>query len=70
VVYVLKFGDQPELYGLPKNPRVPWAVTIWKNILKPIGSVAMFGALCGTLFHFVRFGRNEAPGSRSGQEET
>jgi formate dehydrogenase iron-sulfur subunit len=70
VVYVLKFGDQPELYGLPNNPRVPWTVTIWKKVIKPIGSVAMVGALFGTLFHFVRFGRNEAPGMhKSDQEE-
>jgi formate dehydrogenase beta subunit len=64
VIYVLKFGDRPELYGLPKNPRVPWTVTIWKKVIKPLGSVAMVGAIFGTLFHFIRFGRNEAPTSR------
>jgi len=60
VIYVLKFGDQPELYGLPNNPRVPWTVTIWKKI-KQLGSLAIVGALFGTLIHYLRFGRNEVP---------
>jgi formate dehydrogenase iron-sulfur subunit len=69
VVYVLALGDRPELYGLPKNPTVPWTITIWKSVIKPLGSVAMIGALFGTLFHFVRFGRNEAPGMRKSENE-
>ncbi len=60
VIYVLALGDKPELYGLPKDPRVPWTVTIWKNVIKPLGSVAMIAALLGTLFHYLRYGRNEA----------
>jgi formate dehydrogenase iron-sulfur subunit len=61
VIYVLKFGDQPELYGLPNNPQVPWTVTIWKKVIKPLGSLVIGGALFGTLIHYLRFGRNEAP---------
>lgn len=61
VIYVLKLGDKPELYGLPKNPRVPWAVTVWKNVIKPLGSLAMIGGVFGALIHYVRYGRNEAP---------
>ena len=69
VIYVLALGDQPQLYGLPKNPSVPWTITIWKNVIKPLGSVTMIGALFGALFHFVRFGRNEAPDMRKSDQE-
>jgi len=69
VIYVLAFGDRPELYGLPKNPRVPWTIAIWKNVIKPLGSMAMIGALFGTLFHYARFGRNEAPETRNPDRE-
>jgi formate dehydrogenase iron-sulfur subunit len=61
VIYVLEFADRPELYGLPKDPKVPRTITIWKKVLKPLGSLAMAGALFGAVFHYLRFGRNEAP---------
>ena len=35
VMYVL--DDSPEVYGLPVAPKVPAAVTAWKDILQPIG---------------------------------
>jgi formate dehydrogenase iron-sulfur subunit len=61
VIYVLEFADRPELYGLPKDPTVPRTITILKKVLKPLGSLAMAGALVGAVFHYLRFGRNEAP---------
>jgi formate dehydrogenase iron-sulfur subunit len=61
VIYVLEFADRPELYGLPKDPTVPRTITILKKVLKPLGSLAMVGALVGAAFHYLRFGRNEAP---------
>src|SRR5262245_59185086 len=69
VIYVLALGDQPELYGLPKNPHVPWTVAILKNVIKPLGSAMMVVGLFGTLFHYIRFGRNEAPGTRKSEKE-
>jgi len=69
VIYVLALGDQPELYGLPKDPRVPWTVTIWKNALKPLGSITMVAALFGALFHYIRYGRNEVPGAGKTEEK-
>jgi formate dehydrogenase iron-sulfur subunit len=68
VVYVLEFADRPELYGLPKDPTVPRTLKIWKDYLKPLGSLAMVGALVGTVFHYLRFGRNEAPPEAEGKE--
>jgi len=68
-LYVLGLGDQPELYGLPKDPRVPWTITVWKYFIKPVSSLLMAGALLGTIIHYVRFGRNEAPGMRKVDRE-
>jgi formate dehydrogenase iron-sulfur subunit len=58
VMYVLKHGDQPELYnGLPKDPTIsPW-VGLWRGVTKPLlvdrprrhGVLTMF-------FHYVTRG--------------
>jgi formate dehydrogenase beta subunit len=64
VVTVLAFGDQPELYGLPRDPHVPAAVRIWKGPLKWLGNLAMAGGLAAAAVHFIRYGRKahaEAP---------
>jgi len=60
VLTVLGFGDHPEWYGgLPKDPRVPLGVKFWKNILRPIGLIAIFGALIGTVGHYFTYGKKE-----------
>ncbi len=41
VVTVLAYADQPELYGLPRNPTIPLAVRLWKGPLKTLGNMAM-----------------------------
>jgi formate dehydrogenase iron-sulfur subunit len=64
VVTVLAFGDQPALYGLPKDPVVPLAVRLWKGPLKWTGNLAIIGGVLAAVFHFVRFGRKEIPGSQ------
>jgi formate dehydrogenase iron-sulfur subunit len=61
VVTVLAHGDHPEWYGLPKDPHVPVGVTIWKNVLRPIGMLAILGAFFGAFAHYTRFGRKLPP---------
>jgi hypothetical protein len=57
VVYVLHDASNPELYGgLPKNPRVPLSVKLWKGPLKWLGNVAMIGGLIGLFVHYLRYG--------------
>jgi formate dehydrogenase iron-sulfur subunit len=57
VVTVLAFGDHPEWYGgLPKSPTVPMAVTLWKKWLRPIGFLAIFGAIVGAFGHHLYHG--------------
>jgi len=57
VIYVLHDIANPEAYGgLPKNPRVPLAVRLWKGPLKWLGNLAMIGGLVGVTLHYLRFG--------------
>jgi formate dehydrogenase beta subunit len=56
VVTVLAHGDRPEWYGLPKNPEVPLAVKASKRILKPLGFLAIFGAIGAVVAHYFRYG--------------
>jgi formate dehydrogenase beta subunit len=57
VVTVLSHGDHPEWYGLPKDPRVPRMVRFWKNVLRPVGIVAVAATVVGAFVHYMRYGR-------------
>lgn len=70
VIYVLHDIANPEAYGgLPRNPRVPWSVILWKKPLKWLGNLAMIGGLLGVTLHYLRFGpkhvKDESPGGPS-----
>lgn len=56
VVTVLARGDHPEWYGLPRDPHVPLGVRFWKNWLRPIGFLAIFGAIVGAFGHHLYHG--------------
>src|SRR6184192_3587067 len=56
VITILRHGDHPEWYGLPKDPSVPTTVSLWKRVLHPIGFVAMAAAIFGAIGHFMAFG--------------
>jgi formate dehydrogenase iron-sulfur subunit len=68
VITVLAFADQPELYGLPKDPVVPASVRIWKGPLKWAGNFALLGGMFAAVLHFVRFGRKELPEHEDSRE--
>jgi formate dehydrogenase iron-sulfur subunit len=36
--------DRPETYNLPLNPSIPISVTLWKDIIRPVGKIAVGGA--------------------------
>lgn len=63
VVTVLAHGDHPEWYALPKDPHVPLLVKFWKSVLRPIGVVAIVGAVVGAFGHFTKYGRKEVAGA-------
>jgi formate dehydrogenase iron-sulfur subunit len=56
VITVLALGDRPEAYGLPKDPKIPLSVSLWKTPLKWIGNLAIIGGVVGTFIHYLRFG--------------
>lgn len=57
VLYVLHDATNPEAYGgLPKDPRVPWTVRLWKYPLKWLGNLAMLGGAVGLFVHYLRYG--------------
>jgi len=59
VMYVMQHADQPQLYGLPKDPTVSPLVSLWKGIAKPIALLALGVAAVGSFFHYVKTGPNE-----------
>ena len=65
VIYVLHDITTPEAYGgLPKDPHIPTAVSVWKRPLRWLGSVAMAGGLLAMAAHFFFFGPKEHPGEK------
>ena len=59
VMYVLQHGDRPELYGLPKDPKISPMVSVWKGIAKPLALAALGLAALGSFFHYIAVGPNE-----------
>ncbi len=59
VLYVLAYGDRPEDYGLPKDPKIPTSVYIWKTFFKPVGWLLMGLSIFGAFFHYMRYGPKE-----------
>jgi formate dehydrogenase iron-sulfur subunit len=59
VITVLAHGDHPEWYGLPAEPSIPASVWLTRKLMRPIGLLAVAGAVGGTLGHFLRFGPKE-----------
>ena len=61
VIYVLHDINNPEAYGgLPKDPRVPLLVRVWKRPLKWLGNLAMTAGVLGVVAHYIRYGPKEA----------
>jgi formate dehydrogenase iron-sulfur subunit len=60
VVTILAHGDHPEWYGLPADPHVPLMVRAWKSVLRPVGFLAILGAVLGAFGHFMNHGPKEA----------
>jgi len=59
VMYVLQHADQPQLYGLPKDPTISPLVSLWKGVAKPIAMLALGVAAVGSFFHYLKVGPNE-----------
>jgi len=73
VITVLAHGDHPEWYGLPKDPQVPGAVRFWKNVLRPLGALAIAASFFAMVGHYLAFGpkkpKDDAPRPNDGAEK-
>ena len=69
VVTVLAHADHPEWYGLPKDPHIPLGVRVAKSILKPLGLIAIFGAVAGVFTHFMQYGPKKPKDEGSDNKE-
>jgi formate dehydrogenase iron-sulfur subunit len=56
VLYVLARADEPEMYGLPRDPQIPWTVWLWKGPLKWIGNALLVGGILGGIAHYLKYG--------------
>jgi formate dehydrogenase iron-sulfur subunit len=55
VVYVLQ--EKPAVYDeLPKHPRMPLSIIVWKDILKPLSLLAAGGVIGGAFLHYITHG--------------
>jgi formate dehydrogenase beta subunit len=59
VLYVLSDAGAPELYGLPRNPEIPWQVRLWKGPLQWLGNTVFAGVILAAIVHYLRFGPRE-----------
>lgn len=51
MIYVLEAS--PEVYGLPKEPVVPFSLALWKDFVQPLGKLAMGGALAAAAISLI-----------------
>lgn len=70
VVYVLHDITEPEQYGgLPANPTIPPAYTIWKSAAKPVGLLLALLAVPAALLHYLTVGpKAPEPEGPAGEE--
>lgn len=53
MMYVLP--ESPEVYGLPKDPKTPDSIDLWRDYIRPIGKIAGVGAAAGvSTCHVIR----------------
>ncbi len=69
VFFVLPHGDQPEAYGLPKNPSISPVVRLWRSsYARGLGVFTMFAVLAAGVLHYMRHGPLEVPEDEKKEE--
>ncbi len=61
VVTVVAHGDRLASYGLPRDPSIPLAVTLWKKPLKWLGNLGMIAGVVVAGLHYLKFGSKPEP---------
>jgi formate dehydrogenase iron-sulfur subunit len=71
VIYVLHDMTHPEQYGgLPANPQIPMAYTVWKRVAKPIALLLGLFAAPVAFFHYITEGPKEPQPPSPGRSST
>ncbi len=56
--YLYLILDKPEVYGLPAKPKTPLSLTLWKDLVHPLGGIAIGAAAvavaAGVVANFAR----------------
>lgn len=68
VVYVL--AEAPEFYGLPNKPVVPASLSLWKDIVQPLGKVAFGGAAAVIAASYIMNKRSKGTDHAEEQSES
>jgi formate dehydrogenase iron-sulfur subunit len=69
VVFVLPHGDKPELYRLPRSPRVGPFLALWRSgFARAVGVFTMFSVLVAGILHYMRHGPLDVPDEQDGKE--
>ncbi|HZK43981.1 MAG TPA: 4Fe-4S dicluster domain-containing protein [Syntrophomonadaceae bacterium] len=42
--YLYLLLDEPQVYGIPAKPATSWSLPLWKNVVHPLGGIAIGGA--------------------------
>ncbi len=50
--------EKPEAYGLPADPKYPYLASLWQDIVRPLGKVAMGGSILAVLAAWFVIRRN------------
>ena len=61
-------GRPPATYGLPDKPQIPESVFFWKDVVRPLGWFAFWGALGAALIHYVTIGPKNIARDDEGEE--
>ncbi len=71
VFYVLDAPiDVYEGPTIPREPKVPASVTVWKAVLRPLGWLSILGAALGAVVHYVAYGPKQVPEGPTADAET
>ncbi len=68
VVTVVAHGDRLAEYGLPENPSIPLAVTLWKKPLRWLGGLGMMAGVLVASLHYLRYGPKHVEEPKRDQE--
>lgn len=58
MVMVLHDINKPESYGLPADPKTSLPTTLWQDVVKPLGTAGILGAVAVACVHRITVGRN------------